>query len=63
MKDGRGVDCDIDHYLVVTEVRERLSVSKRAAQKFDKGKAPNTIPLCFAHTASSRGQKALNPKI
>jgi hypothetical protein len=28
-------DCDIDHYVVVTEVRERLAVSKQAAQKFD----------------------------
>jgi hypothetical protein len=28
-------DCDIDHYLVVAKVRERLAVSKRAAQKID----------------------------
>jgi len=28
-------DCDIDHYVVVTEVRERLAVSKQAAKKFD----------------------------
>jgi hypothetical protein len=27
----RGADCDTDHYLVVTKVRERLAVSKRAA--------------------------------
>jgi hypothetical protein len=31
----RGADCDTDHYLVVTELRERISVSKRAGQKFD----------------------------
>jgi hypothetical protein len=31
----RGADCDIDHYLVVAKVRERLAVSKQAAQKFD----------------------------
>ena len=31
----RAADCDTDHYLVVTEVRERLSVSKQAAQKLD----------------------------
>jgi hypothetical protein len=31
----KGADCDTDHYLVVAEVRERLAVSKRAAQKID----------------------------
>jgi hypothetical protein len=31
----RGADCHTDHYLVVAEVRERLAVSKRAAQKID----------------------------
>jgi hypothetical protein len=30
----RGVDCDTDHYLVVAKVRERLAVSKQAAQQF-----------------------------
>jgi len=34
----RGTDSDTDHYLVVAEVRERLAVSKQAAQKFDGGK-------------------------
>jgi hypothetical protein len=28
-------DCDTDHYLVVAKLRERISVSKRARQKFD----------------------------
>jgi len=31
----READCDTDQYLVVANVRERLSVSKQAAQKFD----------------------------
>jgi hypothetical protein len=31
----RGADCDTDHYLVVANVRERLAVSKRAAQNID----------------------------
>jgi hypothetical protein len=31
----RGVDCDINHYLVVENVRERLAVSKQDAQTFD----------------------------
>jgi len=31
----RAADCDTDHYLVVAELRERISVSKRARKKFD----------------------------
>ena len=31
----RGADCDIDHYLVAAKVRERLTLSKQAAQTFD----------------------------
>jgi len=30
----RGADCDTDHYVVVIKVRDRLAVSKQAAQKF-----------------------------
>jgi hypothetical protein len=31
----RRADCDTDPYLVVAKVRERLAVSKQAAEKFD----------------------------
>jgi hypothetical protein len=31
----RGADCNIDHCLVVANVRERLAVSKKAAQTLD----------------------------
>ena len=31
----RGADCDTNYYLVVAKVRERLTVSKEATQKFD----------------------------
>jgi hypothetical protein len=31
----RGVDCDTNHCRIVTKLRERISVSKRASQKFD----------------------------
>jgi len=29
-----GADCDTDHYLVTANIRERLAVSKQAAQEF-----------------------------
>ena len=35
LRSFRGADCDTDHYLVVAKVRERLAVSKQAAQKLD----------------------------
>ena len=40
----RGADCDTDHCLVVANIRERLSVSKEAAQKLD-GKRINLRKL------------------
>ena len=33
-----GADCDTDHCLVAAKVRERLSVRKGAARKFDMRK-------------------------
>ena len=36
MRSFRGADCDTDHYLVIAKVRERLAVSKQAAQRFDR---------------------------
>jgi len=32
----KGADRDTDHYVVVAKVRERLAVSKQAAQRFDR---------------------------
>jgi len=40
----RGADCDTDHYLAVAKVRERLTVSKKVAHKFD-GKGFNLRKL------------------
>ena len=34
VRSARRADCDTDHCLVVGEVRERLAVSKEAAQNF-----------------------------
>jgi hypothetical protein len=34
VRSRRGADCDTDRYVVVVEVRERLSVSKQAVQSF-----------------------------
>jgi hypothetical protein len=31
----RGADCDTDHYLVITKIKERLAVSKRPVKKMD----------------------------
>jgi len=38
------VDCYTNHYLVVAKIRERLAVSKQAAQKFD-GERFNLLKL------------------
>ena len=35
MESFRGANCDTVHFLVAAKVRERLTVSKEAAQKFD----------------------------
>ena len=34
MRSFRGADCDTDHCLVVAKFRERLAISKQAAQNF-----------------------------
>ena len=31
-----GADCDIDYFLLIAKVRERLAVGKQAAQRFDR---------------------------
>ena len=36
MRSFRGADCDTDHYLLIAKVRERLTVGKQAAQRFDR---------------------------
>ena len=35
MRIFKRVDCGTEHYLVTAEVKERLAVSKKAAQNFD----------------------------
>jgi hypothetical protein len=45
----RGADCDMDHYLVAAKLRERLSVIKRVAQKFDMHRVFQLL-LHFSYT-------------
>jgi len=32
----RGADCDPNHYLVIAKIRERLTVGRKATQRFDR---------------------------
>jgi hypothetical protein len=69
MRSFRVADCDTDHYLLVATVRERLPVSKEAAQKFNLKKLSdlqvrkqyqNKIPKRFAaleNLVDKRGHK------
>jgi hypothetical protein len=43
MSDRSGQQCKRDHYLVVTEVREKLAVSKQTTQRVLMG------PVYFSH--------------
>jgi len=52
----RGADCDTYHCLVATEVRERLSVSKRETWKFDR----NSFNVKGQNEGEVRAQNRVN---